>query len=396
VSELLRLSDAAWLTERRVVPSQSPLWTDILDRVELQISGARQVRGSGPSSLAGTSSVLARAHSHFLVALESGSKIGQHTVSRAATEAVELLIAVARVWGTFGARAEDRPAWLADQLRRRLAAHEDAVLAGEVTYRIWSEHGEQPSAAMRQAITHLSRDPTAPQSDLLSLSIAAVDLASLLVRLAANAGASGRTGEAPEQRSAALNAKLGTVAAEVAAHSRDVKPPVHKHGDMVAHHLAAALRVRPPQTTLKRLSAGSPGHLAHPDLDPEGLREAWLGLATHEHVAVAALDGTLEKPRYDQSSTTLSTVITDGAANVICGGRLLGRPAAFRHARAWRHQTLALTYALEAYVAALRGHAPSLAQAQRIALTRLVRATVAIVLIDLQHETQPAQRIPVA
>ena len=270
------------------------------------------------------------------------------------------------------------------------------MLAGEVTYRIWSEHGEQPSAAMRQAITHLSRDPTAPQSDLLSLSIAAVDLASLLVRLAANAGASGRTREAPEQRSAALDAKLGTVAAEVAAHSRDVKPPVHKHGDMVAHHLAAALRVRPPQTTLKRLSAGSPGHLAHPDLDPEGLREAWLGLATHEHVAVAALDGTLEKPRYDQSSTTLSTVITDGAANVICGGRLLGRPAAFRHARAWRHQTLALTYALEAYVAALRGHAPSLAQAHRIALTRLVRATVAIVLIDLQHETQPAQRIPVA
>jgi len=37
---------------------------------------------------------------------------------------------------------------------------------------------------MRQAITHLSRDPTAPQSDLLSPSIAAVDLASLLVRLA--------------------------------------------------------------------------------------------------------------------------------------------------------------------------------------------------------------------
>jgi len=126
------------------------------------------------------------------------------------------------------------------------------------------------------------------------------------------------------------------------------------------------------------------------------LREAWLGLATHEHLAVAALDGTLEKPRYDQSSKSLATVITDGAANVICGGQLLGRPAAFRHARAWRHQTLALTYALEAYIAALRGHAPSLAQAHRVALTRLVRATVAIVLIDLQRETQAAQRIPVA
>lgn len=117
--------------------------------------------------------------------------------------------------------------------------------AGEVTYRVWSEHGEQPSAAMRQATTRLSRDPTAPQSDLLSLSIAAVDLASLLVRLAPNAGASGRAGDAPEQRSAALDAKLETIAAEVAAHSRAVKPPVHKHGDMVAHHLAAARRVRP-------------------------------------------------------------------------------------------------------------------------------------------------------
>jgi len=117
VSELLSISDAAWLTERRVVPSQSPLWTDILDRVELQISGARQVKGSEPPSLGGTSSVLARAHSHFLLALESGSKIGQDTVSRVATEAVELLIAVARVWGTFGAGAEDRRAWLADQLR---------------------------------------------------------------------------------------------------------------------------------------------------------------------------------------------------------------------------------------------------------------------------------------
>lgn len=222
-----------------------------------------------------------------------------------------------------------------------------------------------------------------------------MDLASLLVRLAANAGASGRAREAPEQRSAALNAKLGTIAAEVAAHSRDVKQPVYKHGDMVTHHLAAALRVRPPQTTLKRPSAGSPGHLTHPNLDPEGLREAWLRLATHEHVAVAALDGKLEKPRYDQSSTSLSTVIVDGAANVICGGRLLGRPSAFRHARAWRHQTLALTYALEAHVAALCGHAPSLAQAQQITLTRLVRATVAIVLIDLQRDTHAAQRAPV-
>lgn len=75
---------------------------------------------------------------------------------------------------------------------------------------------------------------------------------------------------------------------------------------------------------------------------------------------------------------------------MICGARLLGRPAAFRHSRAWRHQTVALTHALEAYVAGLRGHAPSLTHARTIAVTRLVRATVALVLIDFAR----AQPLP--
>jgi hypothetical protein len=336
---------------------------------------------------------LARAHSRFLVALESGSKIGQDTVSQLATEAVELVLAVARVWGTYGARAEDRRAALADQLRRRLAAQEDAVLAGEVTYCVWSEHAEAPSAAMRQAIAGLSRDSTAFEADVLSLSVAAVDVASLLVRLAANAAASGRGGEAAEERSAALDAKLGAVTAELAARSQDVERPVNQRADVVTHHLAAALRVRLSHGVPQRLRAGSPDGAADA-ADLEGLRDAWLGLATNEYIAVAALDAQLETPSYDGSSRSLSTVIGEGAANVICGARLIRRPGAFRHPRAWRYQAVALTYALEAYVAGLRGHAPSLAQAQRIALTRLVRATVAIVLIDLRGDAQPTNGTP--
>jgi hypothetical protein len=140
---------------------------------------------------------------------------------------------------------------------------------------------------------------------------------------------------------------------------------------------------------LQRLSAGSPDRTADP-ADREGLRDAWLGLATNEYVAVAGLDGQLETPAYDQSLGGLSTVIVEGAATVICRARLIGRPGAFRHPRAWRHQAVALTYALEAYVAGLRGHAPSLEQAQLIVLTRLVRATVAIVLIDLRGVALPA------
>ena len=369
--------------------SQSPLWSELLDRVEEQIAGRWQVRGPGPSSLQATSSVVARAHSQFLITLQSASSVEPETISQITTEAVELLIAVARVWGTFDARTDDRRVCLANQLRRRLAAQEDAVLAGEVTYHLWPDHGERPSAAMRQAINHLSRDPTAAPGDLLALSTAAVDLASLLVRLAANASATGRGDDAPEDRSAALDATLAALTTELAARAHDLERPAHTHRDLVAHHLAAGLRLRPPPSILKQPSAGSPDQTAAP-ADLDGLRDAWLELATNEYLALTGLDRRLETPAHDQSSPSLAKAIADNAAHVIYGGRLAGRPEAFRHARAWRHQTHMLTYALEAYVAGLRGHTPSLAHAQRITLTRLVRATVAIALTDLGRQTPPA------
>ena len=70
---------------------------------------------------------------------------------------------------------------------------------------------------------------------------------------------------------------------------------------------------------------------------------------------------------------------------MICGARLLGRPGAFRHHKAWGHQAIGLTYALEAYVAGLRGSAASLVQTEAIALTRLVRAVAAIQLLRLRR-----------
>jgi hypothetical protein len=88
------------------------------------------------------------------------------------------------------------------------------------------------------------------------------------------------------------------------------------------------------------------------------LREAWQKLATDEYVAVAALDRQLDAPSYDRPTRGLPAVVVDGAANLICGARLLGRPAEFRP------------------------------------LTRLVRATVAIVLIDLHTDTLPIGRSP--
>jgi hypothetical protein len=380
VSKITRVSEPTSLAESWSA-SQSPLWSDLFARLEAEVLHASPDPNAGPSSLDAAGAEVARAHSSFLVALESGSKIGDEAVSRLDAQAVALVLAVARLWGTFRPGVEDRRVALIEQLRRRLAAQEDAVLAGEVTYSLWSEHAEQPSAAMRQALARLSRDSTAFQGDLLSLTVAAADLASLLVRLAANAAASGRGGEAPEERSTKLDQKLRAVTAELAARAQEVERPVSQRGDVVAHHLAAGLRVRFSQGMPRGLSASSPDRVPDPT-DLEGLRDAWLELATNEYVAVAALDIQLETPAYKESFGSLSAAIVESAANVICGARLRGRPGAFRHRRAWRHQTVALTYALEAYVAGLRGHAPSLAQAQLIALTRLVRATVAITLID--------------
>jgi hypothetical protein len=317
-----------------------------------------------------------------LVALEGDQNVGEEVTSRLTGEAVALLDAVARAWATFGSEGADRRGVLVDLLRGRLASHEDAVLAGEVTYSVWSKQAEEPAVRMRQAIAWLSRRGATSEGDLLSLRVAAVDVASLLVRLAANVGAGGRAGEAPEARSPALDATLGALTAELEARAREVERPVDTRADVVARHLAGALRVRVSQEPLVGLSAASPDQPVDENV-LDGLRDAWVRLATDEYVAVAALDSQLENPSYDGRFDSLSTAIAEGAANVICGARLLGRPAAFRHRRAWRHQAVALTYALEAYVAGLRGDAPSLAQSQRIALTRLVRATVAIALIDL-------------
>ena len=377
---------------------QSPLWSDLLDHVGAQISGAQQVKGSGPSSLRGTGIALARAHSRVLVALETGSNIAADAVSQLASEAVELVVSVARVWATFEPRAQDRRGMLVDLLRRRLGSHEDAVLAGEVTYRVWSEQAEQPAARTRRAIASLSRHAPPSDVDLLSLRTGAVDLASLLVRLAANAAASGRAGEAPEPGSSALEAKLRAVTAELAASAPDVgRPADDRAAGLVVHHLAAGLRVCVSRDTLHRpcgQRTSSTDQVAG-TAGIDGLRDAWLRLAKHEFAAVTALDAHDHAPTSAERLGSLYSTLAERAGNVICGARLAGRPEAFRHAPAWGHQAVALTHALEAYIAGLRGHGPSLAQAHQITLTRLVRATVAIAVIDLAREQAfPSDRNP--
>jgi hypothetical protein len=364
---------------------RSALWGDLLDRAIEQISAAPTSAGTSRSSLIETAvEATASADARLLVALESGSSSGAGLVSEALADAVALMLAVAALWQRARGAPEIERGELVEQLRRRLSGHEEAVLAGEITYSVRLEQAEQSSARLRHAIASLSREETMSDRDLLLLRSEAVDLTSLLVLAAANTAASGSASGAPEPRTAALDHALSAITGALGARAQRVERPVDARGDVVAHHFASGLRVRISSATLDRLDAGS----ANGPLDAAcqvDASEAWWRLATDEYVAVSALDSQLATPTYDEPFGDLATALVEGAANVICGARLLGRPGSFRHRRAWGHHAIALTYALEAYVAGLRGDSSSFAQAQLIALTRLVRAIAAIAVLELRR-----------
>jgi hypothetical protein len=363
---------------------RSPLWGELLDRAAEEISYAGPPSGgSGASCADDGARTLARAHAHLLVALDGHPIGGRDAGMELVGDASELMVAVAELGIPNGTPRKHRRRQLATVLAQRLSAHEHGVLAGELTYEVRAGDGDESAARLRQLMTRSSPRGRDGAESVGELRVAAAGLAALLIRAGANAPANGRADQAPEPRSEAIDATLGAIAAEIAARAQDVERPVDDRGDVVAHHLAAALRMRVLRDTLHRLADTSTAGVTDRAV-VRGAREAWLRLATSEHVAISALDQPFGTPTYQERFGDLPTAIVEGAANVIYGARLAGRAWSFRHRDAWGHQGLALTYALEAYVAGLRGVAGSFAQAQLIVLTRLMRAVAAIALLDIR------------
>lgn len=360
------------------------LWDDVLDQLQAQLAGARQpARASRESAQRTVTRALARTHSHLLVALEGSPPTATDTVSQLVASATALL----RGTQLF-CEAHDNPRpgltrELDNALALRLNAYEHAVLAGETTYSVSTEDANDATARMRELVTNLSNKKEISHGDLLSLRLATADLGSLVVRAAANAAASGRADEAPEARSPSLDEALRKIALELADRANAVERPADTRGDVAAHHLAAALRVQASEQAHRAMASARGDGVSDPVL--KDARDAWLALATHEYVAVAAIDKELDTPAYHERFESLTAAIVESAANVLYGARLAHRPRALRHRDAWQRQATALTYALEAYVAGLRGDAQAFAQSQLIALTRLVRAVPAIALLDLRR-----------
>jgi hypothetical protein len=359
-------------------------WEGVLDRVRAQMVGVgASAEASAAAGVTAAARALARAHSRLLVALDGRSNAGADTESELVAVAVKLLHSVRALCEAYGQRAVDVRGELDDALAQRLSAHERGVLTGELRYCVRSAEADERAALMRKRLAGLSGKTTPSPIDLRLLRGAAVDLAALVVRAAGNVAAGGGGDQAPEVRSATLDQTLRAITLELAARARAVDRAADGRGDVVAHHLAAGLRMRVSEKTLQALGPADGGAGERSLLD--AVRGAWIVLATHEYVAVKALDGQLRVPTYRERFGSLREAMVEGAANVVCGARLWGRPSAFRHREAWGHHAVALTYALEAYVAGLRGDAPSFEQAQLIVLTRLVRAGAAIALLDIRR-----------
>lgn len=335
-----------------VEPSRptGPVWAAALAGLRAALDRGTGGERAGPAALDAATASSARAHGTLVRALEGRTTVGEDTAAAMVDEASELLLAVSDV-----VRRDDRDpqARILEALEGCLRSHEADVLAGELTYEIAARDAQAPAARTRKALALLRASDDNGHADLLSLQVAAVDLAALLLRAAGNLAAANRADGAVGRATIARPGPLRAIALETAARAEQLRR-ADDRADPAAGSLCRALRVAVSVPALPALTGSGHSHSAGPEVR-ERARNAWLSLAAHEHQAVAALNAEMSQPAYAPRFPTLTDAVIEGAGHVLHGGRLLERTAAFRHRKAWRSHALALSHAIEAYVRAVRG-----------------------------------------
>lgn len=366
-----------------------PIWAAQFGRVLAALDG-RGGNGSRPPRppLDGVGTALPRAVECLHEALGREPSASGHPPTDVLTSRASALLSwVASVWSLVEKQPDDPSSRVAGALAGQLRGHEADVLAGELTYAVDAGDAEEPSAGAQRALALLERPGTAGFGDALSLQTAAVQIAALLVRAAANLAVAGVAGGAVSQIGGSLTPDLRDIVSEIEQQASVARETGGVGRDTVGHHLSAALRTEVP--------AGALAALERPGADIGTLdvvgaaRVAWVALASREHVVTKALDAELGEPSYAKRFGTLENAIVQGAANLLGGARLVERPEAFRHHKAWGNQAVVLSHAIEAYIGGLRGQQGAFEQAQLIVLTRLLRAVAAVQLLDLRRRTDP-------
>ncbi len=322
-----------------------------------------------------------------LLGLWRGSGAGRRSVLRCAAVPLECS---ARVWHAFGPVAGKRHRHLLCRLQCALAVTDREIRAAELALLVNRAAIRMAASTACAAIDDLLGATVDPAAALAALEDAAVDLASLAVRLAWNLNEIGAARRAHAKPPTALGHQLEALAVEVssaacAQRSRWGKDAEEAH---LGVWLSAVLRIAPPVQAIALASLhGSDRGLRVDAL--LALRARWLELAAGLWMIVQALDDLLAMGAFGDEARLQSTVSSRaGIALVTC--ELCSRPGAFDHRRAWDRQREALSELVGGVCLALQTCEPdAVLGSQQLALRRLARVLAAIWTIDEQVRLPP-------
>jgi hypothetical protein len=339
-------------------------------------------------------SVGIRAKRHFevvqrdLLALWKESDASRRSVLRSAVIPLECS---ARVWQAFGPVAGQRHLHLLRRLEQTLTRTERQIRAAELPLAVNRQTVSLASCAARAAIDELLSATVDRAEALAALEDAAVELASLAVRIAVNLNAIRSTRRGYTQQPPMLARQLEALAAEVSAAAQERRS--ERTNDAEEDHLGVWLSrtlsvVFPAEPiALAGLSGGDPCLRADALCS---LRACWLELTVGLWVIVQALDDLLATGTFDDQERLKGAVSSRAGIALVAGG-LCESPGDFDHLQAWKSHREALCALVSDVCLALQTCEPdAVVRAQQLALRRLARALAAIWTVD-EGACSPAQ-----
>lgn len=387
----------------RWAPAEPPLHAFSLTNSRVNVKPRRASRGAGwrhmfgelwsqvalgdlvgPHADPGGVGIRAKQHlavvERDLLALWKGSDTSHRSVLRSAVVPLECS---ARVWQAFGPVAGQRHLHLLRRLEETLAGAERQVRAAE-----------RPLLVNRPSVSLAARGASVAIDDLLAATVdraealaaledAAVELASLAVRIAVNLNGVGGARRGYTQQPPTLRRGLESLAAEVeaVAHGRRSQ----RANDAEEEHLGLLLRTTlsvafpADAIALAGVSGGDPCLCADA---LRSLRACWLELAVGLWLIVQGLDDLLALGTFGDQERLRGAVSSRAGIALVAGG-LCGRPSDFDHLHAWETHREALCALVSDVCLALQTCEPdAVVRAQQLALRRLARALTAIWAVD--------------
>ncbi len=314
-----------------------------------------------------------------LLALWKGSDASRCTVLRSAVVSLECS---ARVWQAFGPVAGQRHLHLLRRLEQTLARSESFIRAAELALMVNRAKVSVAVRAARGAIDDLLGATVDRAVALAALEDAAVELASLTVRIAVNLDAIGSQRRGWVLQPPALGRQLEALAAEVsaAAQKRRLERANDAEEDHVGVSLGRTLSVAFPagRTVLAGLS-GDPCLRADTLCS---LRACWLELSVGLWLIVQALDDLLALGTFGDQDRLVGAASSRAGIALLASG-LCQSPGDFDHLQAWNSHHDALRALVSDVCFALQTCEPdAVVRAQQLALRRLARALAAIWTVD--------------